>query len=52
MMEYSGGFQDHCRDQLGYLPLKKMEITGVEPVTHACKARILPTKLYPLLFLN
>jgi hypothetical protein len=32
--------------------LKIMEVTGVEPVTCACKAKVLPAKLYPPLFFS
>lgn len=36
---------------LNYLCLVDMEITGIEPVFHACKAHTLPIELYSLFFI-
>ncbi len=44
-------FKTTAFDRLATSPYKHiMEVTGIEPVTHACKASILPIKLYPLFF--
>lgn len=46
-------FKTTAVDRLATFPHKDMvEVTGIEPVTHACKASILPIKLYPPFFLK